>query len=607
MRFRLFFINFVAIKINHTMKTFSFFTFALWTMMLCLAACSSGDEEPTVEPTVPTETITIDTKLMTSGLQFSTEQGELSVTFTTTENWTLSMDEESRSVSWCRASAESGEKGTATVTFTVDENQFLEIRLASVTIKAGNETKTFRIFQKGTKENAAILSSSIFFREKIACLANGKDQPGNILHESQITPDSLIERIVVECNKDKQPQGKFITISPQQSSHPIYAIWDKNKKQITLQTKAQIIYLEKEACDMFNGLKKLSYCDFSKFNTLYVENMNCMFKNAFDKTAIDLSKLNTSNVTSMASMFWGCRATSLNLTGFDTSNVAEMRSIFGGCENLTSLDLSNFDTSNITSMNGMFSGCLSLTSLNISSFDTSNVTDMSYMFSGCEKLATLDVSHFNTGKVENMVGMFQVCQSLTALNLSNFDTSKVKDMSWMFNFCKQLTNLNISNFNTAKVENMSYMFHRCFNLSTLDIKSFDTSNVKDMTTMFSSCQQLTSLDVSHFNTSKVTNMSWMFSDCSNLTSLNISSFDTSSVTDMQVMFNSCRKLKTLDLTSFSFTKKPKVSYMLADIGQFEMPSSIIVTKDGYNYLTQTTNDCNINVTAKFVKPDGSDW
>ena len=509
------------------MKTFRFFTIALCTMMLCLAACSG--EEPAAEPTTPTKTITIDTQILTAGVRFPIDKSEQSITFSTTDDWTLSIEDISRSSSWCRASAESGGKGTATVTFAVDENPSMEIRQASVTIKSGNKTERFQISQQGTKDISAILSSSIFFREKIACLANGKDQPGNILHESQITPDSLIERIVVECNKDNLPEGKFITISPQQSSHPIYAIWDKNKKQITLQTKAQIIYLEKEACDMFNGLKKLSYCDFSKLNTLYVESMRCMFKNAFDKTAIDLSKLNTSNVTDMASMFWRCRATSLNLTGFDTSNVAEMVSIFGGCENLTSLDLSNFDTSNITSMNGMFSGCLSLTSLNISSFDTSNVTDMSYMFSGCEKLATLDVSHFNTGKVVNMVGMFQSCQSLTALNLSKFNTSNVTDMGWMFNLCKQLTILDLSNFKTDKVTNMEYMF------------------------------------------------------------------------------KACQQLKSLDLTSFSFVQKPNVLCMLIDVGQYDNPASIIVTEEGYNYLTKTTNDCSINTSAKFVKPDGSDW
>lgn len=580
------------------MKSYRFFKLALCVVMLCLSTCSKDD--PTNEPTVPTGTITIDTKILTGGLQFSIEKGEQSITFSTTDSWTLSIEDISRSSSWCRASVESGGKGTATVKFTADKNPMMDIRLASVTIQSGNETKRFQIAQQGTKEISAILTSSIFFREKIACLANGEDQPGNILHESQITPDSLIERIVVECNMDNPPQGIYTTISPQQSSHPIYAIWDKNKKQITLQTKAQIIYLEENANDMFNGLKKLSYCDFSKFNTLYVKDMTCMFKNAFDETDIDLSKLNTSNVTNMTSMFHHCRASSLNLTGFDTSNVTQTAGMFNGCENLNSLDLSNFDTSNVTNMSSMFSNCSNLTSLNISSFDTSNVTDLSYMFSGCEKLQTLNLSQFNTSKVENMAGMFNFCKNITSLDLSSFDTSNVKDVNCMFDFCEKLTTLDISKFNTSKVENMSSMFHRCFNLPTLDIKSFDTSNVKDMSLMFSGCQQLTSLDASHFKTSKVENMSWMFSDCLNLTSLDVSGFDTSNVTDMQVMFTSCRQLKTLNLTSFSFAKNPKVSNMLNDIGKPDSPASIIVTEEGYNYLTKTTNDCNINFTATFV-------
>ena len=50
------------------------------------------------------------------------------------------------------------------------------------------------------------------------------------------------------------------------------------------------------------------------------------------------------------------------------------------------IDLSALDTSEVTNMNAMFSGCISLTSLDVSNFDTSQVTDMSNMFSGCSKI-----------------------------------------------------------------------------------------------------------------------------------------------------------------------------------------------------------------------------
>ncbi|WP_276414706.1 MucBP domain-containing protein, partial [Lactococcus garvieae] len=76
------------------------------------------------------------------------------------------------------------------------------------------------------------------------------------------------------------------------------------------------------------------------------------------------------------------------------------------CSALTTLDLSKFDTSNVTSMNYMFYGCSALTTLDLSKFDTSNVTSMNYMFNGCSALTTLDLSKFDTSKVTTMNYMF---------------------------------------------------------------------------------------------------------------------------------------------------------------------------------------------------------
>ena len=76
------------------------------------------------------------------------------------------------------------------------------------------------------------------------------------------------------------------------------------------------------------------------------------FRSFVDLTAIEgLENLNTSNVTSMYGMFWGCSGlTSLDVTHFDTSNVTDMYCMFVSCSGLTSLDVSHFDTSNVTNM-----------------------------------------------------------------------------------------------------------------------------------------------------------------------------------------------------------------------------------------------------------------
>ncbi|EOS7734743.1 BspA family leucine-rich repeat surface protein [Enterococcus hirae] len=105
----------------------------------------------------------------------------------------------------------------------------------------------------------------------------------------------------------------------------------------------------------------------------------------------------------------------------------------GNLANVTEIEgLSQLDTSNVTSMESMFQGMSSVTSLDLSGFDTSNVTDMRYMFYDMSNLTNLDLSNFNTSKVTDMASMFSSMGSITSLDVSSFDTSKVTDMSDMF-------------------------------------------------------------------------------------------------------------------------------------------------------------------------------
>ncbi|WP_417300927.1 BspA family leucine-rich repeat surface protein [Ellagibacter isourolithinifaciens] len=332
---------------------------------------------------------------------------------------------------------------------------------------------------------------------------------------------------------------------------------------------------------MFNDCPKLASLDLSGLDTSDVTNMSNMFSYCWSLTSLDLSPLDTSNVTNMSSMLRGCsrissfdlspldtsnvtdmsymlsgcsKLISLDLSSFDTSQVESMSGMFDGCSRLASLDLSSFDTSNVTGMSRMFYGCSSLTSLDVSSFDTSNVTGMSGMFDGCSSLASLNVSSFDTSGAVGMKGMFSGCSKLALLDVSSFDTSRVTDMSDMFHGCSSLTSLDVSSFDTSRVTDMSDMFHGCSSLSSLDVSSFDTSNVWGMKGMFNGCSELVSLDLSSFNTWLVSNLSDMFSGCSSLKSLDLSSFDTSYVLRMNGMFNGCSSLKSLDLSSFDTSR-----------------------------------------------------
>ena len=130
------------------MKTFRIIELALATILLCLSACRKDSIEPTQKPEVITSEITIDANLISNGLSFSHEKGEQSISFSTNENWTLSIANTTSGTTWCTASSTSGSKGNANVKFTVTENEEYDDRSVSVTIKSGTATKTFKITQK---------------------------------------------------------------------------------------------------------------------------------------------------------------------------------------------------------------------------------------------------------------------------------------------------------------------------------------------------------------------------------------------------------------------------------------------------------------------------
>ena len=306
---------------------------------------------------------------------------------------------------------------------------------------------------------------------------------------------------------------------------------------------------------MFNDCPKLASLDLSGLDTSDVTNMSNMFSYCWSLTSLDLSPLDTSNVTNMRGMFSECSSlASLDLSPLDTSNVTDMSYMLSGCSKLTSLDLSSFDTSQVESMGGMFDGCSRLASLDLSPLDTSNVTGMSRMFYGCSSLASLDVSSFDTSGAVGMKGMFSGCSKLALLDVSSFDTSRVTDMSDMFHGCSSLSSLDVSSFDTSNVWGMKGMFNGCSELASLDLSSFNTWLVSNLSDMFSGCSSLKSLDLSSFDTSYVLRMNDMFNGCSSLTSLDLSSFDTSRTGEMVSIFSGCLSLRTVKLgAGFTFT------------------------------------------------------
>ncbi len=62
---------------------------------------------------------------------------------------------------------------------------------------------------------------------------------------------------------------------------------------------------------------------------------------------------------------------------------------------LKTVDLSGLDTSNVSDISRMFRRCIALENLDLSVIDTVNVVDIYMMFEGCEKLINLNISNWD--------------------------------------------------------------------------------------------------------------------------------------------------------------------------------------------------------------------
>ena len=312
------------------------------------------------------------------------------------------------------------------------------------------------------------------------------------------------------------------------------------------------------------NLSNLSYIDASKLDTSKVENMNSMFYGAEGLMNLDIGKWDTSKVTNMENMFFVAEGlTNLDIGKWNTSKVTDMTGMFSRASALTNLDIGKWDTRQVTKMRYMFNGAYSLTNLDIGKWDTSKVTDMTGMFSVASRLTNLDIGKWDTSKVTHMNSMFSGARSLTNLDIGKWDTSQVTNMEFMFSGARGLTNVDIGKWDTSKVSSMRSMFNGASSLTNLDIGKWDTSKVTNMSAMFREASGLTNLDLSKWDTSKVTDMSDMFRGVS-VTNLDIGEWDTSQVTQMTSMFYEAENLMNLDVSKWDVSKVEDMRKMFSN-------------------------------------------
>ena len=271
------------------------------------------------------------------------------------------------------------------------------------------------------------------------------------------------------------------------SDYEIKAWYNTADQAVYYYTEPNVVFLNENSEAMFRWFTKMETIDLSSFNTSEVTTMNTMFYMMNSLKSIDVSGFNTSKVTDMNAMFDLTGVIEqLDVSSFDTSNVTDMRWMFFGLNKLKKLNLTNFDTNKVTNMYGMFDAMTDVSEIKFgTNFNTRNVTNMGRMFSRTSSIQQLDLSHFNTGNATAMNDMFSLMTSLTQINFgANFDTSNVTDMTGMFYQSTSLVNLDLSHFNTRKVKTMNSMFSQMSGLTILDISNFETPSLEDAGSMF---------------------------------------------------------------------------------------------------------------------------
>ena len=170
------------------------------------------------------------------------------------------------------------------------------------------------------------------------------------------------------------------------------------------------------------------------------------------------------------------KLTEVNFVGSSTKSVgadSSLMSFFFSCTSLKKVDLSGLDTSNVTNMTSFFNGCTDLTNDgtdsyikfkngDISYFTTKSVINMSSMFYG-SGIKKLDLSSFDTTKLTEMGAMFGSCSSLEEVNLSSFSgaisvnyASYDNSFFYPFNECSNLSKITLGS-NWQKADSKTYL------------------------------------------------------------------------------------------------------------------------------------------------------
>ena len=319
-------------------------------------------------------------------------------------------------------------------------------------------------------------------------------------------------------------------------------------------------------------------------------NLNTLSSFSFGSctSLIDIPQLDTSNFTSLSSMFNGC--TSLNVDReviFNAAKATSTQDMFYKSGYIKKVTFTN--TSGVTNFDDMFyySRVNEVSGIDFTNREVpSNANSLPFSYSYIQTIS-------NVKAPENAVYLFRGAQYLK--NIYNLDTSNTTNFEEMFYECRGLKQ--ISEIDTSKGTKFVYMFYRCYNITS--IPQLDISSGIYFGNMFEDCQRLESIP--ELNAPNGTNFSQMFIGCEALKSASLS--DTSKGTNFSYMFKNCTSLESASLPNTSSgTNFTQMFYRCSSLNSIILQN----TSSGTNFNSMFSNCNSLTSIPQLDTSNGTD-
>lgn len=247
-------------------------------------------------------------------------------------------------------------------------------------------------------------------------------------------------------------------------------------------------------------------------------------------TSIDISNIDTSEITSFNSLFEkNSFLKEINLTGIKTPKLETMNNTFLKCYSLRHIKgFNTLDTTNLKEVNNTFELAISLVDLDVTGWKPENLERMSSTFDTCLNLREIKgMADLKTPKLRQMNNTFKKCLSLREINMQNWIADELEYLPHTFDSCGAEI-IRLPDFrNNKHLELLTGTFENCLNLrrieniETLTLEENLEGKACDVENMFNRCRLKGELDLSNMNIMNTYHFQEIMGEVSYIKKLNI--------------------------------------------------------------------------------------